>query len=72
VATSALSYCQRFTTAFLQLCEADAVTLDKVCRQHGVKLLLLRSYGLCGYVRPSVTEQCVIESKPDSTVDDLR
>jgi amyloid beta precursor protein binding protein 1 len=56
----------------LQLGEADAVRLDLVCRQHGVRLLLLRSYGLLGYVRPSVPEQRVIESKPDSKVDDLR
>jgi amyloid beta precursor protein binding protein 1 len=48
------------------------VQLDLVCRQHGVRLLLLRSYGLLGYVRPSVPEQRVIESKPDSKVDDLR
>ncbi|PSC68884.1 NEDD8-activating enzyme E1 regulatory subunit [Micractinium conductrix] len=55
-----------------QLGEADAVTIDNICRQHGVRLLLLRSYGLLGYVRPSVPEQCVVESKPDSKVDDLR
>lgn len=55
-----------------QLCEADAVTIDAICRQHGVRLLLLRSYGLLGYVRPSVPEQRIVESKPDSKVDDLR
>ena len=125
-----------------QLSEADAETLDKTCRQLGVRLLLLRSYGLLGcvqcdagahaclpeaavpvrgcgarcccckgldprpataaglllllllladvlpmpppppppppphlpsrYVRPSVPEHPVIESKPDSKVDDLR
>ena len=48
------------------------MTIDNICRQHGVRLLLLRSYGLLGYVRPSVPEQCVVESKPDSKVDDLR
>jgi hypothetical protein len=56
----------------LQLREADALAIDAICRQHGVPLLLLRSYGLCGYVRPSVPELRVIESKPDSKVDDLR
>ncbi|KAL4419001.1 hypothetical protein ABPG77_000866 [Micractinium sp. CCAP 211/92] len=55
-----------------QLAEADAVTIDAICRQHGVRLLLLRSYGLMGYVRPSVPEQRIVESKPDSKVDDLR
>lgn len=56
----------------LQLSEADAVTIDAICRQHSVRLLLLRSYGLMGYVRPSVPEQRIVESKPDSKVDDLR
>jgi hypothetical protein len=55
-----------------QLGEADAVALDGVCRRHGVGLLLLRSYGLAGYVRPSVPEVRVVESRPDSKVDDLR
>lgn len=55
-----------------QLGEADAVTIDQICREHGVRLLLLRSYGLVGYLRPSVREQCIVESKPDSKVDDLR
>jgi amyloid beta precursor protein binding protein 1 len=58
--------------ALLQLGETDAVTIDGICRQHGVKLVLLRSYGLLGYVRPSVPEMCVTESKPDNKVDDLR
>lgn len=31
-----------------QLGEADAEALDKTCREHGVRLLLLRSYGLLG------------------------
>lgn len=64
---------RRFTLVVAtQLCETDAVTIDKICRQHGVRLLLLRSYGLLGYLRPSVPKQCIIESKPDSKVDDLR
>lgn len=29
-----------------QLSETDATNLDAICRQHGVRLLLLRSYGL--------------------------
>ena len=56
----------------LQLVERDAVALDALCRRHGVRLLLLRSYGLAGYLRPCVPEQAVVESKPDSKVDDLR
>ena len=64
--------CPRPLPAALQLGEADAVELDAICRQAGVRLLLLRSYGLVGYVRASVPEHRVVESKPDSKVDDLR
>lgn len=37
----------------LQLAEADAVKLDEICREHGLKLILIRSYGLVGYLRVS-------------------
>lgn len=34
-----------------QLHESDAIALDGICRAHGTRLLLARSYGLVGYVR---------------------
>jgi hypothetical protein len=37
-----------------------------------VPLVLVRSYGLVGYLKALMAEHCVIESKPDSKVDDLR
>lgn len=52
--------------------EADAANLDAICRQHGVRLLLVRSYGLVGYVRPSVAEHRIVESQPENKKDDLR
>eukprot|EP00887_Chlorella_sp_A99_P005358 scaffold1.g5358.t1 len=55
-----------------QLIESDAAALDRVCREAGVPLLLVRSYGLLGFLRVCVEEHAVIESKPDSVVDDLR
>eukprot|EP00897_Mesotaenium_endlicherianum_P006793 jgi/Mesen1/6141/ME000314S05147 len=55
-----------------QMTEAALIKLDAICRQHGVQLLIARSYGLAGLVRISVEEHCVIESKPDNVVDDLR
>jgi NEDD8-activating enzyme E1 regulatory subunit len=55
-----------------QLPEASAFALDTVCRTQDIRLLLARSYGLVGYVRNCVAEHLVIESKPDSQVDDLR
>ena len=48
------------------------VRLDDACRELGVPLLLARSYGLVGYLRASLPEHCVVESKPDNSVEDLR
>lgn len=48
------------------------VRLDDACRELGVPLLLARSYGLVGYIRASLPEHCVVESKPDNSVEDLR
>lgn len=55
-----------------QMPESSLVKLDEICRQHGVQLIIARSYGLIGLLRISTPEHCVVESKPDSTVDDLR
>mmetsp|Transcript_7492 Transcript_7492/g.24880 ORF Transcript_7492/g.24880 Transcript_7492/m.24880 type:complete len:560 (+) Transcript_7492:72-1751(+) len=55
-----------------QLPESLAVALDEVCRELRVKLVVARSYGLVGFLRVSVAEHCVIESKPENTLDDLR
>lgn len=55
-----------------QLPEAMNAKLDNICRGYGVPLVLARSYGLAGMVRNCIVEHCVVESKPDSEVDDLR
>ena len=55
-----------------QLPDSAAAALDAICRERGVALLLARSYGLVGYLRNCVAEHCIIESKPDSEVHDLR
>eukprot|EP00798_Chlamydomonas_sp_ICE-L_P020768 gene20768-27592_t len=55
-----------------QMREAELIILDDICRQYKRHLLVVRSYGLVGYVRPSLPEHQVIESKPDSGLDDLR
>lgn len=55
-----------------QMAEQALVKLDNACRQHGVKLLIARSYGLVGYVRASLPEHRIVETKPDTQVDDLR
>ncbi|GAX80293.1 hypothetical protein CEUSTIGMA_g7731.t1 [Chlamydomonas eustigma] len=55
-----------------QVHELETVRLDELCRQMKIPLLVARSYGLVGYLRVSVPEHLVIESKPDNSVDDLR
>ncbi|GBF88159.1 NEDD8-activating enzyme E1 regulatory subunit [Raphidocelis subcapitata] len=55
-----------------QMTEPHLLHLESLCRSKGVKLLAVRSYGLAGYMRASMPEHTVIESKPDTQVDDLR
>ncbi|KAK4386251.1 NEDD8-activating enzyme E1 regulatory subunit AXR1 [Sesamum angolense] len=54
------------------LWKTKMVKLDKICRDANVMLIFARSYGLTGFVRISVKEHAVIESKPDHFLDDLR
>ena len=55
-----------------QLHDWEAAALDAVCRAKLVPLLLVRAYGLLGSLTVSVSEHCVVESKPDTVVEDLR
>ncbi|KXZ45671.1 hypothetical protein GPECTOR_52g69 [Gonium pectorale] len=56
-----------------QMREQDMVKLDSICRSTArATLLVVRSYGLVGYLRASLPEHRVVESKPDSQLDDLR
>ncbi|XP_058006019.1 NEDD8-activating enzyme E1 regulatory subunit AXR1 isoform X2 [Hevea brasiliensis] len=67
------SFFSQFTLVVAtQLVEDSMVKLDKICREANVKLIFARSYGLTGFVRVSVKEHTVIESKPDHFLDDLR
>nr|AAT01621.1 putative ubiquitin-activating enzyme [Zea mays] len=52
--------------------ESSLLKLDDICRKADIVLVAARSYGLTGLVRVSVKEHCVIESKPDHFLDDLR
>ncbi|KAL4591944.1 hypothetical protein LXL04_004920 [Taraxacum kok-saghyz] len=52
--------------------EDSMVKLDRICRDANVMVIFARSYGLTGFVRISVKEHAVIESKPDHFLDDLR
>ncbi|XP_057506691.1 NEDD8-activating enzyme E1 regulatory subunit AXR1-like isoform X1 [Actinidia eriantha] len=67
------SFFSQFTLVIAtQLVEDSMVKLDKICREANIMLIFARSYGLTGFVRISVKEHAVIESKPDHFLDDLR
>ncbi|KAK1431880.1 hypothetical protein QVD17_08644 [Tagetes erecta] len=67
------SFFSQFTLVIAtQLVEDSMVKLDRICRDANVMLVFARSYGLTGFVRISVKEHAVIESKPDHFLDDLR
>ncbi|KAL2454678.1 NEDD8-activating enzyme E1 regulatory subunit [Abeliophyllum distichum] len=67
------SFFSQFTLVVAtQLVEDSMVKLDKICRDANIMLIFARSYGLTGFVRISVKEHAVIESKPDHFLDDLR
>ncbi|KAH7424562.1 hypothetical protein KP509_11G013600 [Ceratopteris richardii] len=55
-----------------QMKEQSLLMLDAICRKQGVMLLIARSFGLTGLIRISLKEHCVIESKPDNVIHDLR
>ncbi|KAL4557662.1 hypothetical protein LXL04_035848 [Taraxacum kok-saghyz] len=67
------SFFSQFTVVIAtQLVEDSMVKLDRICRDANVMVIFARSYGLTGFVRISVKEHAVIESKPDHFLDDLR
>lgn len=67
------SFFSQFTlVAATQLVETSMIKLERICREANVMLIFARSYGLTGFVRISVKEHTVIESKPDHFLDDLR
>ncbi|CAL4928090.1 unnamed protein product [Urochloa decumbens] len=67
------SFFSQFTVVIAtQLPESSLLKLDDICRKADILLVAARSYGLTGLVRVSVKEHCVIESKPDHFLDDLR
>ncbi|XP_004515094.1 NEDD8-activating enzyme E1 regulatory subunit AXR1-like [Cicer arietinum] len=67
------SFFSQFTLVVAtQLGESSMVKLDQICRKANVMLIFARSYGLTGFVRISLKEHTVIESKPEHFLDDLR
>ncbi|KAG2716997.1 hypothetical protein I3760_03G153800 [Carya illinoinensis] len=67
------SFFSQFTLVIAtQLGEGSMLKLDRICREANVMLIFARSYGLTGFVRISVKEHTIVESKPDHFLDDLR
>ncbi|KAL1325013.1 hypothetical protein HN51_035105 [Arachis hypogaea] len=67
------SFFSQFTLVIAtQLVESSMIKLDRICREANVILIFARSYGLTGFVRISLKEHTVIESKPEHFLDDLR
>ncbi|MED6147620.1 NEDD8-activating enzyme E1 regulatory subunit axr1 [Stylosanthes scabra] len=67
------SFFSQFTLVVAtQLVESSMIKLDRICREANVILIFARSYGLTGFVRISLKEHTVIESKPEHFLDDLR
>ncbi|KAJ8620915.1 hypothetical protein MRB53_029444 [Persea americana] len=67
------SFFKQFTLVIAtQLQEKSMLKLDKICRDANTMLVIARSYGLTGFVRISLKEHDVIESKPDHFLDVLR
>ncbi|XP_061348767.1 NEDD8-activating enzyme E1 regulatory subunit AXR1-like isoform X1 [Gastrolobium bilobum] len=67
------SFFSQFTLVVAtQLVENSMIKLDRICREANVILIFARSYGLTGFVRISLKEHTVIESKPEHYLDDLR
>ena len=46
--------------------------LDTLCRRRGLPLVSIHSLGLIGTVRASLAEHCVIDSRPEAGLADLR
>ena len=55
-----------------QVSDATAARLDAACRQAGVALVVARTSGLSGMVRPSFTEAVCLETHPEGTTPDVR
>jgi len=52
--------------------EQEVRQLAAICWSANIALVVLRAWGLIGYVRVAVPEHTIIESKPDNPPDDLR
>lgn len=52
--------------------EAALRKLSAICWEHSIPLIVVRSYGLLGYLRIAIDEHRVVESKRENVAEDLR
>ena len=52
--------------------EKPIATLSSYLWEHNVPLMVVRTYGLLGYIRLQVREHNIIESHPENVIQDLR
>lgn len=55
-----------------QLSEREMLSLDGICRDSSIPLILARSYGLVGMLRTCLNEHCIVDTKPENVVQDFR
>ncbi|KAF2075815.1 hypothetical protein CYY_002898 [Polysphondylium violaceum] len=68
-----ISFFKDFSLVFAnRIPETALVTLSAYLYENNIPLVVGNSYGYIGYLRVSVPEHQIIESKPDNPMDDLR
>eukprot|EP00300_Choanocystis_sp_HF-7_P017639 c19784_g2_i2.p1 GENE.c19784_g2_i2~~c19784_g2_i2.p1 ORF type:complete len:518 (+),score=137.98 c19784_g2_i2:48-1601(+) len=55
-----------------QLRDSDCAKLSEICTRLAIPLVVVRVYGLYGYLAISSGNHTIVESKPDYALDDLR
>jgi len=67
------NYFKQFTVIIANnIPEQPLLKLSEVCWGANIALLVVRSWGLLGYLRVVTPEHTIVESKPDNPADDLR
>ena len=66
-------YFNSFTTVIATgLSESTLLSLSQILWDANIPLIVVRSYGMIGYIRVQIEEHTIIESHPDNEMPDLR
>jgi len=55
-----------------EICEKTLITLSNLLWDENIPMMVVKTYGLLGYIRLQVNEHTIIESHPDNEFQDLR